>query len=1048
MLRVSSILYRASCLSLVMLSLLWPSFSMAQGEGQPAVVAPGGLPSSPDLIQGIMDRMSVEEKVGQLFLVTFIGSDVAPDSDIAELIQEYHVGGVVFLASNRNFTNEEPSHGRSTPRQVAELTNGLQRLAFTSSQGVTGTVPVTSASLRAEPQAEGSVEPSPTVPITNGQPVTVPAPHIPLFIAIDHEGDGYPYTHLRGGVTAVPSNMALGATWNEENAEKVGQIVGRELGAMGINLLFGPSLDVLDNPKPGLKGDMGIRTFGGDPYWVGRFGQAFIRGLHEGSGGRVLSVAKHFPGRGGSDRRADEEIATVPKSLQELRKIELAPFFAVAQFSESDPLATADALMSSHIRYWGFQDNIRQLTRPISFDAQNLQALLAEPELQTWRERGGVMITDALGVLAVRKYYDPQLQTFPHKRIAQEAFLAGNDLLVLSRFALTDDWPQQFENIKDTIRFFREKYVSDPTFQTRVDDSLERILRLKHQSYPDFPPKETLVDVEKLGEEVGISQGEISQIAQEAVTLISPKLEELGDRLPSPPLIDEDILIFTDAREARDCPDCQPFHFIEPDALQRIMLQLYGPEASGQVDPAKVHSLTFTQLRDFLLEGSLLGSGEAARPPAEAREPMVKSIREGMKLLLETMRLTREPTREGGRPALEATDEPLKTGVDIGALIEETDWIIFAMLDVNLDDYPESDTVKLFLKERSDSLRGKKVVVMAYNAPYYLDTTEISKLTAYYSVYSKVQPFIESSVRSLFQEFRPQDAPPVSVKGINYDLRARLEPDPDQVIGIEVTPIDELPKLGQEGSVSEETPTAIRPEVEGTPAPVGVEVGVTMLLRTSVILDRNGHPVPEGTPVVFRLFYPAESLELPRQEVATSHGVAEATITLERTGQLEITASSDPAFRSTTVLVTIEGEDEPATIATVVPTPTSTPTLTLTPTFTSPPTPTGSAMMMESEPRGEPRVIEADLLFSVGSMFLAGGVSYLLRRDWRFSQTRRLRLFLTSLIWGLVGYILYGLGFPGMGMLWDFYGHWGASLVCFLFGLIPLSYTLWGKTFP
>jgi len=51
--------------------------------------------------------------------------------------------------------------------------------------------------------------------------------------------------------------------------------------------------------------------------------------VHIGSEGKVAVVAKHFPGHVGSDRRADEEVATVHKSLQELRKIELAPFFAV-----------------------------------------------------------------------------------------------------------------------------------------------------------------------------------------------------------------------------------------------------------------------------------------------------------------------------------------------------------------------------------------------------------------------------------------------------------------------------------------------------------------------------------------------------------------------------------------------------------------------------------------------------------------------------------------------------------------------------------------------
>lgn len=931
---------------------LWPLAPELRVEGQ-------------DFIEDVISRMSVEDKVGQLFIVTFRGSDAGPGTDIARLIQEYRVGGVFLRAENGNFVNDE-----NAPRQVAELTNTLQRLALTSRWELTG-----------------------TVPFTTSQPLVNAPPYIPLFIAINHEGDGYPYTSLRAGLTPLPSNMALGATWKDANAEEMGRIVGKEMRALGINMLLGPSLDVLDTPRPGMKGDLGVRTFGGDPYWVGRFGQAYIRGVHEGSGERVVTVAKHFPGLGASDRIADEEIATVPKSLQELKKIELAPFFAVTRLDKKGPLpSTTDALMSSHIRYRGFQGNIRQLTRPISFDAQNLQALLNEPELKLWREQGGVMVTYDLGVPAVRRYYDPQLLSFPHKRIAQETFLAGNDLLLLSRFALNDDWSQEFENIKDTIRFFQEKYTSDPTFQARVDESLRRILHLKYKIYRRFSLGESLVDVRFLAEELG--QGKTAPIAQEAVTLIYPELEELSKRLPGPPLIDEDILIFTDDRQGRDCPNCLSFPFIETDALEKVMLQLYGPKASGQVDPAHIHSLPFSQLRDFLAasesESSTPGPPRTPSPP-----PRVQQIEK---------------------------------------LLQEAEWILFAMLDVN-PGYPASDVVKLFLRQRSDSLRGKNVIVMAYGAPYYLDTTEISKLTAYYCVYGKTRPLIEASVRALFQEFRPQSSPPVSVGGINYDLIARLEPDPDQIIGLEAISLNEEGK----GTPSTLTPAPLSPELGITLTPVGVKVGGKLQVRTGLILDRNGHPVPDGTPAVFRLFYPAESLELPRYETTTVNGVAEMVITLEKVGQLEITATSGPASRSSKLLATIQGANEPATISTVWPTltatsiPTETPLQNLTPVTA--PTPYATP---ESERRAEKGGMnESDLLASGATMILAGLISYTIRQDWRFSPTRRVRLFLLSLIWGLVGYILYSFLFS-----WRLPGHWEAPVVCFLFAFIPLGYSL------
>ena len=68
-------------------------------------------------------------------------------------------------------------------------------------------------------------------------------------------------------------------------------------------------------------------------------------------------------------------------------------------------------------------------------------------------------ISDALGVLAVRKHYAPALDSFPHRRIAKEAFLAGNDVLSLVQFDLKSIWSDQFANIKDTIFFFRSERV-------------------------------------------------------------------------------------------------------------------------------------------------------------------------------------------------------------------------------------------------------------------------------------------------------------------------------------------------------------------------------------------------------------------------------------------------------------------------------------------------------------------------------------------------------------------------------------------------------------
>ena len=355
--------------------------------------------------------------------------------------------------------------------------------------------------------------------VTYTEVITRPPQGIPLFTAVSQEGDGYPYTSLRGGFTHLPSNMAVGATWNDAHARAFGMIVGGELEAVGVNLLLGPSLDVLSEPRPGQSGDLGTRVFGGDPFWVGRLGQAYIGGVHLGSDWRVATVAKHVPGLGAGDRSLEDEIATVDKSLQDLRLIELPPFFAV---THGDPITdTTDALMTAHIRYRGFQGSIRYVTQPISLNAQGLQEILTQPELVPWREAGGVLVSDSLGVPAVRRHYSPELESFPHRQIALDAFMAGNDLLTLSRFALTDSWEDHVRNVTDTILFFQARYEEDETFRSRVDQSVRRILTLKRRMCPEFSLDGCTGSAEAMTA-IGTANGSVAQIAQGRCDLALP----------------------------------------------------------------------------------------------------------------------------------------------------------------------------------------------------------------------------------------------------------------------------------------------------------------------------------------------------------------------------------------------------------------------------------------------------------------------------------------------------------------------------------------------
>ncbi|MGQ9500963.1 MAG: glycoside hydrolase family 3 N-terminal domain-containing protein [Anaerolineae bacterium] len=921
----------------------------------------------PSTVQQLMERMSSLEKVGQLFLITFQGNDVSASSDIARLIQQMRIGGVALSPMYNNFINHS-----GAPTQLIQLTNRLQLLALTPPD-----------------------EQVPSALSTSYTP-------IPLFIALNEEGDGPPYTALWGGLPPLPSAMALGATWNPTYAEQIGEIVGTTLSALGVNMLLGPSLDVLDRPALTSASTIGTRSFGGDPFWVSRFGQAYIRGVHRGAQGRVLTVAKHFPGLGSADRDPYKDLPTIQKSLETLRSVDLVPFFSVAAWRADDPLATTDALMVSHVRYRGFQGNIRQLSRPLSLDAQNLPAILNLPELAAWRAAGGLLLSQELGVPSTRKFYDPNLETFPAKRIAQEAFLAGNDLLYLARFDLNDNWSAQVANIEATVLFFRDRYDADPTFRARVDESVARILARKLSLYETFSPQQVLRDKNRFPEIADQGYSIAAKIAQEATTLVYPSAAEISGRLPSPPLLNETILIITDERLLQECERCVPHYEIEPTALERLILKLYGPEATAQVTPERVHSLTFEALKKALLTDPGTRVLFRTSPSISSPGMQIPAAAQGSAMI------TMAPSSPLSTPSAPTVAANIQ-------LIHEADWLIFAMLDVDPTRYPNSDALKLFLREWPEILEGKKIIVFAFNAPYFLDATEVSQLSAYYGLYSKTTPFLEAAVRLLFQEFQPRGASPVDINATGYQIIEVTRPDPSQVIGLEIVAESEKVKGTRLPTL---TPSPIAPEITPLPVKLNLRVGDMLTLRTSRIMDRNGRPVPDGTPVEFRLLDVAQSLEA-RLLATTVDGVATTNFELERSGTWQVTAVSEPAQRSVRLIVTVPeqgpievGIDRPyTTTAATQATPTT--NAAVIPTREIVPAPTAQETSPEDISTTIPRrktVNAFDLLLSVLMLGLASALTFQVATSRRLMLSESLTRSLAGYALGLAGYILYALG--------------------------------------
>jgi beta-N-acetylhexosaminidase len=941
----------------------------------------------------LLDSMTPAERVGQIFLVTFLGDSAAVDSDVADLIVNYGVGGVVLHSKNDNITSIN-----NTAQELALLNNSLQRLALFGRE-----IELLDAGDESDNQEPLAI-PTETFPI-NITPV-------PLFIGTVHEGDGPMFTEIRHGLTLLPNQMAIGATWQPEYSRRVGEITGLELSNIGLNLLIGPSLDVLETPRPASDSDLGTRSFGGDPHWVGVMGQAYTAGIHAGSDGRIGVIAKHFPGYGSSDRPINEDVGTVRKSLEQLKQIELAPFFAVTGNAPNEE-SVADGLLSAHIRYQGFQGNIRATTAPVSFDPQALATLMALPEFSDWRQDGGLIVSDELGVRAVQRFYDDTGQEFPHRQVAKDALLAGNDLLYLSEFAVTGaGYDSQLANIKDTITWFQDKYDTDQTFRQRIDDAALRILQLKLRLYSDdFSPENVLVETDAIFETVGQGRPEIFDLAQQAVTLISPSQATLEERLPIG--IDDRIVIITDLRESQQCSTCPVEAWLGQQALEQRLLALYGPQGSEQLRPERISSFSFAELRDFLTSPALIptpvppitSTGGSENPNATS------------------------PPDENTTPIPTPTLSPI---LQVASALEVADWVIFTSLRPD-PDVIASDALRLFLEQRPDIVRNAKVIVFAYNAPYYLDTTEISKITAYFGVYSKIDPFVDASVRTLFQESPLSGKSPVNIEGIRYDLFEITEPHPEQVLELYILDEDTL-----KSPPSEE--------------PLEVVPGATLRLQTGVIVDYNGNPVPDGTLVQFIQQDRIQGFVNVIDDRPTSNGIANLDYLLEaRAGNFRITVKSGNAAASQEIDIVI-GENAIVSVSTPTATATSPPTATNTPTSTAIPTQTPSATPTETPvPTVTVEIVAADteveppqvtndiqMIYGLGmGLLLTGGAGYVAGRN----ETKDLSNIIRCMLWGMIGgvsvYIYFALGFPGSDWL-EQLGSWTAFLLTLFGGVVGL----------
>jgi len=156
---------------------------------------------------------------------------------------------------------------------------------------------------------------------------------LPPFIGIDEEGGRV--SRLQSPVVRLPPMRRLAATGDAALLNRAGELLGRQLAALGFNLDFAPVLDVDTNPQNPVIGD---RSFGATAELVCMGAMAFWQGMS----GHILGCGKHFPGHGDTSVDSHLGLPTIEHPRQRLNDVELLPFVAAAR-------ANIDAMMSAHI---------------------------------------------------------------------------------------------------------------------------------------------------------------------------------------------------------------------------------------------------------------------------------------------------------------------------------------------------------------------------------------------------------------------------------------------------------------------------------------------------------------------------------------------------------------------------------------------------------------------------------------------------------------------------------------------------------------------------
>ena len=251
-----------------------------------------------------LGKMTLEQKVGQLFTQSFYGSLVTPD--VIHMIRDMNCSGLRVTQFYRQFRHyarpgqEREAFDATSPAdmpadQFSDIQDTLCKPPYLDIDEYTKVL-------------------NQLKEIASERPYDAP-----LHLCLDQEGDGSA-DFVRGGVHFFPSQWGLARTGNKKLVYESAKAVGMQLAAVGFNVIHSPVLDVVLHPDSTY---IGTRGFGSDPEMVTEMAREFIRGFKEAG---VMCCGKHYPGRGSTDVDDHHDLGSIDRTEQEMWDVELFPY--------------------------------------------------------------------------------------------------------------------------------------------------------------------------------------------------------------------------------------------------------------------------------------------------------------------------------------------------------------------------------------------------------------------------------------------------------------------------------------------------------------------------------------------------------------------------------------------------------------------------------------------------------------------------------------------------------------------------------------------------